>query len=91
MAVQFYHNFFYQNFISLPSTIIKTVKRNCRGQKFEPEVKALSVLVRPGAYCLDGGRCLRTLCIFLYQRWWGLRGKYIVSSRAVIVIKFFRS
>jgi len=52
---QFYHNVLYQNLFSLPSTIIKTVKRNCQGQKFEPEVKALSVLVSQGFYCLDVG------------------------------------
>lgn len=52
---RFYHNVFYQNFFSLPSTIIKTVRRNCRGQKFEPEVKALASLVHKGSYCFDVG------------------------------------
>ena len=52
---QFYHHIFYQNFLSLPSTIIKTVKRNCQGQKFEPEIEALSVLVKPGFFCFDVG------------------------------------
>ena len=51
----FYHNIFYQNFFSLPSTIIKTVSRNCQGRKFEPEVEALSVLVTPGFFCFDVG------------------------------------
>jgi FkbM family methyltransferase len=52
---QFYHNVFYQNFFSLPSTIIQTVRRNCQGRKFEPEVEALSVLISPGSFCLDVG------------------------------------
>jgi len=52
---QLYHHVLYQNFFSLPSTIIKTVGRNCRGEKFEPEVKALPMLIRPGAYCFDVG------------------------------------
>jgi FkbM family methyltransferase len=52
---QFYHHIFYQNFISLPSTIIQTVRRDCQGRKFEPEIKALSVLIKPGSYCLDVG------------------------------------
>src|SRR5271167_4437470 len=51
----FYHNIFYQNFFSLPSTIIKTVRRNCQGQKFEPEVDALATLITPGSYCFDVG------------------------------------
>jgi len=53
--VQLYHNVFYQNFFSLPSTVIKTVRRNCKGQKFEPEVKALLNLIYPGFYCIDVG------------------------------------
>jgi len=52
---RFYHHIFYQNFFSLPSTIIKTVRRNCRGQKFEPEVEALSALIGPGFFCFDVG------------------------------------
>ncbi len=52
---QFYHHILYQNLFSLPSTIIKTIRRNCQGQKFEPEVEALSVLIRPGFYCFDVG------------------------------------
>ena len=52
---RFYHNIFYQNFFSLPSTVIKTIRRNCRGQKFEPEVEALSKLVTPGFVCFDVG------------------------------------
>ncbi len=52
---QFYQHILYQNFFSLPSTIIKTVKRNCQGAKFEPEVEALAKLVKPGSYCLDVG------------------------------------
>jgi FkbM family methyltransferase len=51
----FYQSALYQDFFSLPSTIIKTVRRNCLGRKFEPEVKALSVLVRPGFFCFDVG------------------------------------
>lgn len=51
----FYQNILYQNLFSLPSTIIKTVKRNCKGEKFEPEVTALSRLITPGAYCFDVG------------------------------------
>jgi len=53
--VQLYQHILYQNFFSLPSTIIKTVKRNCQGQKFEPEVTAISLLIKPGAVCLDVG------------------------------------
>jgi len=52
---QFYHHIFYQNFFSLPSTIIKTVRRNCQGRKFEPEVEGLSALVAPGFFCFDVG------------------------------------
>jgi len=52
---RFYHNIFYQDLISLPSTIIKTVRRNARGEKFEPEVKALSGLIKPGSICFDVG------------------------------------
>jgi len=52
---QFYHHIFYQNFFSLPSTIIKTVRRNCRGQKFEPEIEALAMLVSAGFFCFDVG------------------------------------
>jgi hypothetical protein len=52
---QFYHNILYQNFFSLPSTIIKTIRRNCQGRKFEPEVEALSVLLAPGCFCFDVG------------------------------------
>jgi FkbM family methyltransferase len=52
---QFYHHVLYQNLFSLPSTIIKTVRRNCRGEKFEPEVKALSTLIHPGFFCFDVG------------------------------------
>jgi FkbM family methyltransferase len=52
---QFYQNVFYQNFFSLPSTIIKTIRRNCLGQKFEPEVTALATLIGPGFYCFDVG------------------------------------
>ena len=37
------------------STIIKTVRRNCQGKKFEPEVKALEVLIHRGSVCLDVG------------------------------------
>src|ERR1039457_278942 len=51
----FYKDIFYQNFFSLPSTIIKTISRNCKGQKFEPEVKALSVLIATGSFCFDVG------------------------------------
>ena len=51
----FYHHVFYQNFFSLPSTIIKTIRRNCRSQKFEPEVKALSTLIHSGFFCFDVG------------------------------------
>ena len=47
--------FFIRIFFSLPSTIIKTVRRNCQGQKFEPEVKALSNLIKPGFFCFDVG------------------------------------
>jgi len=52
---QFYQHVLYQNFISLPSTVIKTVKRNCQGKKFEPEVEALKQLIKPGAFCIDVG------------------------------------
>ena len=52
---QFYQNVIYQNFFSLPSTIIKTVRRNCQNQKFEPEVRALSMLIKPGSFCFDVG------------------------------------
>jgi len=52
---RFYHHVLYQNLFSLPSTIIKTIGRNCRAQKFEPEVKALSMLINPGNYCFDVG------------------------------------
>jgi FkbM family methyltransferase len=52
---QFYHHVLYQDLFSLPSTIIKTVRRNCQGRKFEPEVKALSTLIKPGSYCFDVG------------------------------------
>jgi len=50
-----YQHVLYQNLISLPSTIFKTIKRNWQGQKFEPEVKALSALVQQGFYCFDVG------------------------------------
>ena len=53
--INFYKSVLYQNFFSLPSTIIKTVRRNRSGQKFEPEVKALSTLIKPGSFCLDVG------------------------------------
>jgi len=52
---KFYHNLLYQNLFSLPSTIIKTVRRNCQGHKFEPEVEALSKLIHQGHYCFDVG------------------------------------
>jgi len=52
---RFYQHIFYQHFFSLPSTIIKTVRRNCQGRKFEPEVEGLSVLVAPGFFCFDVG------------------------------------
>jgi FkbM family methyltransferase len=52
---QFYHHVFYQNFFSLPTTIIKTVRRNCQDRKFEPEVEALSTLIKPGFFCFDVG------------------------------------
>ena len=52
---KFYHHVLYQNLFSLPSTIIKTVRRNCQGQKFEPEVEALSKLMHQGNYCFDVG------------------------------------
>jgi FkbM family methyltransferase len=52
---QFYQHALYQNFFSLPSTIIKTVRRNCQGQKFEPEVVALTKLINPGSICIDVG------------------------------------
>ncbi len=52
---RFYHHVLYQNIFSLPSTIIKTVSRNVRGQKFEPEVEALSRLIREDFYCFDVG------------------------------------
>jgi len=55
LLARFYHHILYQNFLSLPSTIIKTVGRNCRGQKFEPEVEALLMLVGPGSFCFDVG------------------------------------
>lgn len=51
----FYKHVFYQNYLSLPSTIIKTISRNCRGKKFEPEIEALKLLVKPGFVCLDVG------------------------------------
>jgi len=53
--ISFYKNIFYQNLFSLPSTIIKTVLRNCQGKKFEPEVTALSVLIKQGSFCIDVG------------------------------------
>ena len=52
---QFYQNILYQNLFSLPSTIIKTVRRNYAGKKFEPEVKALEVLIKLGDFCFDVG------------------------------------
>ncbi len=51
----FYHSTLYQNFFRLPSTIINTVRRNCSGRKFEPEVRALATLVKPGFFCFDVG------------------------------------
>ena len=51
----FYQHILYQNAISLPSTIIKTVRRNCQQQKFEPEVEALKTLIKPGSFCFDVG------------------------------------
>jgi FkbM family methyltransferase len=51
----FYQSALYQNCFSLPSTIIKTVKRNFLGQKFEPEVKVLGQLIKSGGVCIDVG------------------------------------
>jgi FkbM family methyltransferase len=39
----------------LPTTIIKTVRRNCNDRKFEPEVEALAALIRHGSFCFDVG------------------------------------
>lgn len=50
-----YNHVLYQNLFSLPSTIFKTVSRNIRAKKFEPEVEALSTLIFPGFYCFDVG------------------------------------
>lgn len=51
----FYKSHLYQDFFSLISTIIKTVRRNCQGKKFEPEVTALSQLIKPQGICIDVG------------------------------------
>ena len=51
----FYQSHLYQHFFSLISTIIKTARRNCQGKKFEPEVTALTNLIKPQSVCLDVG------------------------------------
>jgi FkbM family methyltransferase len=94
MMAPFYQNIFYQNFFSLPSTIIKTVRRNCLGQKFEPEVEALSILIHPGSICFDVGGAYGRYA-FPLSRMVGLQGSIYsfepgsYSYKVITFVKFF--
>jgi len=46
---------FYHEYLSLFSTIIKTISRNLKKEKFEPEVEALGKIIKPGQVCIDIG------------------------------------
>lgn len=46
---------FYYEYLSLFSTAVKTVRRNLKEEKFEPEVKLLSKVVSCGDICIDVG------------------------------------
>lgn len=46
---------FYQDYLSVFSTIVKTIARNSKKSKFEPEVAVLGRLVAAGSICIDIG------------------------------------
>lgn len=46
---------FYYRYLSLLSTASKTIIRNLKKKKFEPEVEILNKIVKPGDVCLDVG------------------------------------
>ena len=46
---------FYHEYPSLFSTAFKTISRNLKKKKFEPEVEALNKIVGPGQTCIDVG------------------------------------
>ena len=50
----FYKTKFYQS-LSCLSTAAKTIHRNIRGSKFEPEIKVLDKFLSPGNICIDAG------------------------------------
>lgn len=51
----FFQSRFYHERLSLFSTACKTIVRNLKGIKFEPEVAVLGQLVKPGDVCIDVG------------------------------------
>lgn len=51
---RFYKTRFYQS-LSCLSTAAKTIHRNIRGSKFEPEIKVLYKFLSPGKVCIDAG------------------------------------
>ena len=92
MKYNFCHRFYHQS-LSLFSTVVKTIARNFKNRKFEPEVEALKKIVRPGSICLDVGgaygRYALPLCrlagqegkVFSFEP-----GRY--SRRVLRIIKF---
>ncbi|HLF17949.1 MAG TPA: FkbM family methyltransferase [Candidatus Omnitrophota bacterium] len=51
----FLHSRLYQDYLSVFSTTVKTILRNSKNVKFEPEVMILDKIVDPGSICLDIG------------------------------------
>lgn len=51
----FLHSRFYQDYLSVFSTTVKTIIRNFKKTKFEPEVSILDKLIDPGSICFDIG------------------------------------
>lgn len=87
-------NNFYNDYLSLFSTTIKTIVRNLKGKKFEPEVEALVKILSPGDVCLDIGGGYGRYALPL-SKLVGLKGRVFsfepgrYSYRVLRVIKWF--
>ncbi len=93
MKYNFFHRF-YHEYLSLFSTAVKTITRNLKNEKFEPEVEALVKIVSPGAICLDVGGAYGRYALPL-SRIVGPTGKVFsfepgrYSYRVLRVVKWF--
>ena len=89
-----YQSKFYQGYLSLFSTAFKTIVRNLRSMKFEPEVGLLDRFVGLGDTCIDVGGAYGRYALAL-SRLIGPKGKVYsfepgaYSHRVFAIIKWF--